>query len=136
MASILNPNGSAGRLIKPTPDNSRNTLSFDYPIFCFKHLHKKFHIDSCEKNEKVKLIERLSKLSTMTWTQIQHADRHGFGSEKISRESIKASIPPHITDDQDFYALRFDGLKAMVGYKSNYIFHIVYLDPKFILYKH
>ncbi len=72
----------------------------------------------------------------MTWDQIRMAHRHGLSTEKINRSAIKASLPPSITPDLSFYALRFDGMKPMVGYKSDFIFHVVYLDRAFTLYDH
>lgn len=64
------------------------------------------------------------------------APRHGLGTEKINQSSIKASKPASVTPDVSFYALRFQGKKAMVGYKSDFIFHVVYLDRDFTLYDH
>lgn len=127
--------GQSGKHIKPT-DEPLNKLNFDYPIFCLRHMNKYFHLDQCTDDEKVKFIDRLQKLSSMTWQQIQLAPRHGLGTEKISRDAIKAGIPTHITPDISFYALRFDGKKPFVGYKSQFIFHIVYIDRAFSLYNH
>lgn len=124
-----------GGKIQPTPDLFPKSV-FNYPVFCLKHIHKDYSISHCDKNEKIDLIERLCKLSSMTWEQIRMADRHGLGSEKINRDSIKAGFPPHITPDITFYALRFSGLKPIVGYKSDFIFHILYIDRSFTLYDH
>lgn len=132
---IKNKAAKEGSKIRPTNDNFPKS-TFNYPVFCFKYMHGNFHVDGCEKDEKVRLIERLCKLSTMTWEQIQFAPKHGLGTEKIRQESIKAGKPSHITPDVTFYALRFDGKKAMVGYKSDFIFHLVYVDRNYTLYDH
>ena len=124
---------TTGSTIKATVDIYPN---IDYPVFCLKHLNKDYHINKCTSAEKVKFIERLYILSQMSWKDIQLAPRHGCGSEKISRSNIKSGIPNHITPEVDFYALRFDGKKAFVGYKSGFIFHVVYLDRVFNLYNH
>ncbi len=78
----------------------------------------------------------MHKLSSMTWEQIRQAQRHGLGQEIIPQDSIRAGKPPHVTPEVNFYALRFDGLKPFVGYKKDFIFHIVYIDRAFTLYDH
>jgi hypothetical protein len=135
MGKIKPPKGKQGSNIKLTVD-SKPRLNFNYPIFCLKHLHPKYNLDKCEVDEKAKLIERMHKLSSITWEIIRTSHRHGMGAEKIERTSIKTSIPSHITPDTTLYALRFDGLKPFVGYRSEFIFHIVYIDRDFTLYNH
>lgn len=124
-----------GKHIQPTADLFPKSV-FNYPVFCFKHLQKDYSLEKCQRDEKIDLIERLCKLSTMTWEQIRLSDRHGLGTEKISQHSIRTGIPNHITPDVTFYALRFSGKKPIVGYKSDFIFHILYIDRDFTLYDH
>ena len=45
-------------------------------------------------------------------------------------------MPTHITNDQDFIAIRFHQLKPVVGYRIERIFHIVWLDYNMTLYDH
>ncbi|WP_228020365.1 hypothetical protein [Sphaerospermopsis sp. LEGE 08334] len=52
----------------------------------------------------------------MGWNEIHSQGRHQLGYEKISRNAIKAPIPKFITEDVNFIAFRFSGIKAMVGY--------------------
>ncbi|MBI2919195.1 MAG: hypothetical protein HYY01_14565 [Chloroflexi bacterium] len=72
----------------------------------------------------------------MTWRDINLAPRHGLGTEKIERSALRVPIPPDITDDVDFLAMRFSGRKAMVGFREQNIFHIVILDHNFTAYDH
>ncbi len=130
---LKKPQATQGKNFKITEDKYEN---IDYPVFCLKHLHKDYHIDKCTAEEKIRLLERLHKLSNMTWQNIQLAPKHGLGSEKIARTSIKAAIPGHITPEVNFLALRFDGMKPLVGYRSGFILHIIYLDRDFTLYDH
>ncbi|HEY8938144.1 MAG TPA: hypothetical protein VIM65_23140 [Cyclobacteriaceae bacterium] len=124
-----------GKNIK-NPNSSGHNPIFDYPVFCLRHVHKNHHLDDCTDSELASLIMRMHKLSTMTWKDIQMAPRHGMGTEKISQDSIKTGIPAHITPDVTFYALRFEGKKPFVGYRSGYVFHVVYIDRNFTLYDH
>lgn len=109
---------------------------FEHPIFCLRFLHKDFSLEQCDKNEKAALVEQIYKLSLMTWSEIMMAPRHGIGSEKISRNSIKPSINKNFTEDEAILALRFCGMKPMVGIKRDNIFYILFLDTKFTLYNH
>lgn len=132
----INPKkGDKGKHLNITPDYFPKSL-YDYPVFCLKYIHRDFSLSACTDEEKGKLIERMHKLCGMTWEQIRQAQRHGLGQEIIPQEALRASKPQHITPDVNFYALRFDGLKPFIGYKSGFIFHIVYIDRNFNLYKH
>jgi hypothetical protein len=125
-----------GQRIRPT-DDKIPPPKLDYPVFCFRHIQKDYSISHCEQNEKISLLERLHTLSLMTWQQIRQAHRHGLGSEKIAQSALRVGIPVSITPDVTFYALRFDGMKPMVGYiTEGFIFHIVYLDRGFKVYRH
>lgn len=128
-------NGDAGKKIAISIDNSSN-LEIHHPVFCLKYLHKKYDLDKCEDKEKIALITRMRKLSAMTWKDIQLADKHGFGTEKLPQHIINASIPSHLSKDEVLLAFRFDGKKPMVGYRNSFIFHVLYLDRDFTLYAH
>lgn len=109
----------------------------EYPIFCFRHLHKDYSVEKCEGEHQRAIILTLCKLSQMTWQQIQTAPKNGSGSEKISRKAIKPAIPTHITKDVNFFlALRYFGKRPMIGYRVENIFHLVYIDRDCSVYKH
>lgn len=117
--------------------DSANVATLDYPVFCFKHLSKSHGLGRCTDAEKSAFVERLAKLSGMTWTQIQFAPKHGLGSEKISITSIKTGLPSFLSNDVSFlFAYRFDGMKPFVAHKSGTILHVLYIDNKFDVYPH
>ncbi len=125
-----------GRIGEPSPEK---ILNYDdcHPVFCLRYLQDGFDLEACDQRQQADFAKALRKRSQMTWRQIWAADRHGLGAEKISRDSIKAPIPSHITEDVGFFiALRFSGKAPMVGYRIKDIFHIVWLDANFTLYKH
>jgi len=86
--------------------------------------------------EKAAFAEKLRRISQLTWAELRQEGRHGLGYEKIARSAIRPGIPIHVKDDVNFIAFRFDGLKAMIGYKEADIFHIIWLDRNFKVYKH
>jgi hypothetical protein len=116
---------------KETPDYGRKT-----PIFCLHYVVPAYCITLCSDGDKLAFVKRIRQLSGMTWNEIIQADRHGFGREKIPRDVLHPQIPAHITEDVTLIALRFSGLKPMVGYQRNDVFHIVWFDRDFDLYDH
>lgn len=109
----------------------------DYPIFCLRHLHKDFSLEKCSEHEKASLICQMHRLSKCSWAQIKTFPRHGMGSEKISKDSMKVSIPDDLSEDVDsFLSFRFEGKKPFIGYRSSHIFHVLYIDNNFKAYKH
>lgn len=115
----------------PSPDTQT-------PTFCLHYLGGNYCLTKCDTKEKADLAERLHKLSSMTWQEIKHAQRHGLGFEIISRKSLKTDLPPAVKamEDVTVLAFRFSGKKPMVGYRDGRTFHIVFLDRDFTLYPH
>jgi len=100
--------------------NNTEIENFVHPIFCFRHIHKEHNLDVCTPDEKISLIERMVKLSGMTWLEIQSANKHGLGTEKIEYTSIKPSRPPFITKDVTFLlAARFHGKAPFLFHRNN-----------------
>ena len=110
---------------------------YDYPIFCFRHLHPDHNLDGCTNDEKKSLIEKIVKLSQLSWLDMQNTQRHGLGTEKILISSIKPKCPDFITDDVTYLlALRFDGRKPILGHRDRFVFHVIFIDNKFSVYNH
>jgi len=136
MAKIIKkPDLEKGKLIKPL---ALLNEKITYPVFCFRYLHKDYHLNKCTDDEKRKLIEQIVTLSALTWEELQLAPKNGLGSEKISPQSIKASIPANYFSEEVnmLLAFRFDGKKPFVGFRNGFIFHVFYIDRDFSLYKH
>lgn len=128
-----------GKLLK----EPSTTGSFDwfysnklYPAFSFKHSQKNYSVLDIDKDDSTALIKRLNKLSQMQWCDIQSADRHGLGQEKIKKESFNVPIPNIVTPDVNLLALRYNGKKPFVGYRYGKIFYILWIDYNFSVYDH
>lgn len=126
------PKGSK-RILPPEEPVSTDR---ETPAFCLRYIDSQYSLELCSDSEKIALVDQMRLLSQMSWIQIKGQHRHGAGSEKINRSAIKRPIPIHITDEIPLLAFRFDGKKAMVGYRLGRIFHIVWLDCNFTLYSH
>lgn len=108
----------------------------DYFAFSFLFLKHPYHVDNCCNADKIALVTQLAKLCTITWNQIYSSHRHGFGTERISQNSIRPSLPSHITKEITINALRFSGRKPMIGYRQKNIFYILFLDHNLSVYQH
>ncbi|MDF7658312.1 hypothetical protein PUG81_04970 [Erwiniaceae bacterium L1_54_6] len=106
------------------------------PEFSLRYLQNGYCIDSCQQEDKAALADKMFRLSKLTWAQIKQQDRHGLGCEKLTRNTIKAAIPAHVTEDATLLAFRFNGMAPMVGYRREATFFILWLDRSFTLYNH
>jgi hypothetical protein len=98
------------------------------PTFCFRYVDPSNCITLCDKGDIVAFAGHLRRFSQMTWNDIIQADRHKLGREKIATASLKRPIPKHLPEDTTFIALRFSGMKPMVGYQTGRTFHAVWFD--------
>ncbi|MGG7598458.1 hypothetical protein ACQ4OD_15640 [Pseudomonas sp. WC1] len=106
------------------------------PVFSLEYLPSGWCIQDCQQAERARMLERLRQISQRTWREIRQLDRHGYGTETISRGSIRAVLPLFLTEDVRLLAFRAFDLVAMVGYRSGRIFHVIWIDREFKLYKH
>ncbi|MDR1451208.1 MAG: hypothetical protein LBI57_02560 [Helicobacteraceae bacterium] len=114
----------------------RVSTLFQYPVFSFKEIKRGYGVDECNKDAKASLALKLSKIGSLAWIELQQADRHGLGCEKIAKSAIKAETN-FIPSDALLIAFRFYGKAPMIGYRCNLgVFHIVWLDRDLTLYKH
>lgn len=115
--------------------NKKDLESFakiDYPIFCFKYLQMKSIQDCSDPKYFFDYLSRLKKLSELGWEEIRKADRHSFGMEKISKESIKPDIPNFVTPEAILLAFRANGNNLpFVGVQCGKIFHVIFMESKF-----
>ena len=107
------------------------------PVFSFEYIQSPYSQEECQPAEIVALVKKLCQPRKVSWRQIKQSHRHGYGCEQIQQSSIKGVvIPKFITPDMTLLAFRFCGLAPMIGFRSERIFHIVWLDRDFTLYKH
>ena len=102
------------------------------PQFGLEH----FNIAPYDKDEKSAFIGKLCRLSKLTWDEIQSSGRYQMGFEWISQNEIKIPIPPGLTDDVRMMVFRYNGKKAMVGYRVGHIYYPFWLDVDFSAYDH
>lgn len=82
------------------------------------------------------MLDKIRRLSKLSWREIRQSGRHDLGPEKIDQGSIRAPIPQFITDDVRLLVFRAIGKAPMVGYRSGRIFYVIWVDRTFTLYDH
>ncbi|WP_231420741.1 hypothetical protein [Sphingomonas sp. Leaf205] len=120
---------------EPGKPVSTNTMR---PLFSFEHMKEGggYSVECCEQDDRASLALRLHKLGRMTWGEIGNAPRHGLGTEKIARSSMVPALPSVVTEETNLLAIRFSGMKPMVGFRDGRVFHILFLDKDFTAYPH
>ncbi|MDX2267706.1 MAG: hypothetical protein NW208_06340 [Bryobacter sp.] len=132
MSKLKSPDPNRGRKFA-APAEAPN---FDQqpPAFCFRYLVKGYGIEDCNDQEKVSLADTLWQLSQRRWLDLIMSSRHGSGCEKIN--NLKVPRPPAIPEDVSYLAFRFHKMAPMVGFREGRMFHILWLDRSFTVYKH
>ena len=137
MSTQFNKKSPESKNYSYNPEFQSVLPSHKHPVFCFRYTHKKFNVKSCDKIEKVRLLNKLDILSDMTWEQIKLSPRHGLGTEKINKDSLNFKCPDFITDDVDFLlAFRFNAKMPFLVWKDKFLAHIIFIDPKGKVYDH
>ena len=134
---LKKPRKTTGTKIKAS-DNDSPLNEIDYPVFCLRHLHKArdYNLGSCDNEHKSAFVSQLETLSQLPWNKINTLPRHGLGWEKLPQAAINDRIPNHVTEDVTLLAFRYHGRKPFVGYRSSFIFHVLFIDHHYELYNH
>lgn len=134
------PRAQGGKRIKDPAPTLESRPDDEPPVFCLRYMHSDYSVKACGKEDRASFADTLYELSQLTWAQLRQAHRHGKGYEIIPRRQIRTPPPTSlvITEDVDFIAFRFAGLKPMIGFRDRdgRTFRIVYLDPRFEVYDH
>ncbi len=108
----------------------------DKPVFSFHYLQDSHCISLCSTKQKASFVNTMRLLSKLTWQEIKSLPKHGLGSEKIPRNSMYATVPNQVAEDEALLAFRFFGRAPMVGIRRQQIFHIIWFDKDFNVYNH
>ena len=81
---------NVGERIKPRESGSGSTDVLT-PIFCLRHVVEGWGVRDCTRDDQAAFALTVERLSRLTWQQIRNAPRHGAGTEKIFRQSLKGA---------------------------------------------
>lgn len=109
---------------------NENSFELDYPVFCFRHLQTKIGEDHKFYSD---FVERLKKISNISWNEINTSNRHGFGTEKMPVGQIKPVLPRFVTPEiTHLTVFRANGdNRPFLGLRRGTVFHILFTEEKF-----
>lgn len=108
------------------------------PVFSLERLQTgNYCFSALDQEHKAMFAEAIFRRKSLTWTEIKQSPKHGLGTEKISKDAIKAPMPSFITEEVDeFLVFRYHGKNPMVGYRQKDVFFVLWFDHNFTLYDH
>jgi len=137
--------GKKQRIAKTTPNKGKRFDAQDTPdwnehppIFSLEKVQSGKYCFS-QLPDKCKIAFATAQFSRRnhTWKEISQMPKHGYGTEKIPKNQIKATIPSFITPEvKDFQVLRYHENRPMVGYRKRDVFYILWFDHNYSLYDH
>lgn len=101
--------------------------------FNFRYLSDKSFSNCKDADFFIHYLDRLNKLSSLTWKQIQLSDRHSFGFELLGVENIKVTLPSVITEDvKKLFVFRATGNNhAFLGLREGDVFNVIFIESQF-----
>jgi len=108
-------------------------IELEYPSFSFKHLQTKPSNPKDKRDFYSEFVERLKKLSGITWDEIDSSPKHSFGTEKIPIKQIKPQLPAFITPDVTcLTAFRATGdNRPFLGIRKGNVFYVIFIEERF-----
>lgn len=105
----------------------------DYPVFCFKYLSDASIKDCKNSGFFIEFLLRLKKLSELGWKEIRTSQRHSFGMEKISVDSIHPQLPTCITPEvKHLHVFRATGRNhPFIGLETQNVFRVFFIETNF-----
>lgn len=119
------------RTIKPERPIEAKVGQKQYISFSFELLHDVSYTYCNEPSFFISLLQRLKKLCLLDWNEINKSQRHSFGYEKISINSIKKDI--RIAKGIDYlFSFRATGSNhVFLGFREGNVFKVVFIESKF-----
>lgn len=124
----------APRLLPPLgPGSTLNRV----PQWDFSGLHAEWGIKALDASHRAALASQLEMWSQLTWGQVIQAPKQGLGSEKLAFSAIRSSWHQHGTPPpEDVLVLRFGSDGRAVGLRHERVFHLLWVDHRYRLYRH
>ena len=131
---------------KPYPKSSQHfqvtgiPSNIDYdlqpPVFSLKHMQyqRDYCISQCDEETKSAILEKLLKISQLTWRKIRSEPKDGLGCEQIPQHRFIASFPSTITPEVTILVFRYSKAGRIAGYREKDMYHVLLVGPD--LYKH
>ena len=135
MGKLKKQGVNRGTRIQAKQDDSK-PATFEHPVFCFRMIQNGFGLEDCSNEDAANFGRALQRISQLKWNSWYQAPRKGMGLEKIRHNALKVPIPKVINDDITFQSARFGAKKSFIGYRSGYVFRVLWIDRDFKCYDH
>ena len=120
----------AGQFGKTPVPSTRGSFSALFPKFSLIHVHGKYPLRSCQKQEKSAILDTLYALSRLTWGQIWSNPRERLGAEPLPMQKYK-EMPVELQNKSSKYIIfRFSKKGRIIGFHEADTLYIVWFDPK------
>lgn len=106
------------------------------PAFSFRYMkyHGKNCLSQCDQQAQSFIVEKLLRMSQLTWRQIISAPKKGLGYEPIPRNRFKVPLPSVVTPEVPLLVFRFSDSGRMAGFRDKDIYHIIVVGSTHNLY--
>ena len=106
------------------------------PAFSFRHIKYsgKRCLSKCDDNAKVSIVDKLMRLSQLTWKQIYSQSKEKLGFEKIPRDKLKFPLPSIVTPEVNIMVFRYSDAGRIAGFRAFDVYHIIAIGPNHDLY--
>jgi hypothetical protein len=110
----------------------------DYPVFCFRYLEQVSIKGSRDLAFFTNFLQRLQRLSRLSWVEISKEPVHGYGTEEIPVEQLIPQPCFIIQGREKLTVFRANSdNRVFLGYREGIVFHIVYIETRFgDIYRH
>lgn len=126
------PAGKSGSNLQAPDGAPSGSTNAEHPAFCLRYLN---NFRECDAEDHAALATTFCKLGQMTWAQIMQADRHGSGSEKISRDQIRVPLSYPFAEGQDFVlAFRYRGKLPILCLRTGAVLRVLHIDRTHVAY--
>jgi len=78
--------------------------------------------------------DKLRRLTSSTWQQVNQASREGLGFEKIPRAQFKQEVVRDLSEDTVFLVFRCSDAIRMMGFRDGAVLHVRVVAPDKKLY--
>ncbi len=130
--------------LKKQPSKTTKNLSLippDYnsckPEFSFYHMEYlgRHSLFKCLHNDKCSAVDKLIKISQITWYQIFSSHCKGNGQEQIPVHEFKVSLPEFVTPEtKKLMVFHHSGAGRIAGIKEGATYHVLLVGDQ--LYDH
>lgn len=132
---LKKPKAEGSKRLQPAPEVPSSNKQ--KPLFSFRFIEQDFCTCKTKQDDNGKIWTKIEGLSQhLAWEDIQKQPREKWGTEIIPRTIIKKQVPTNVPDSVEILAFHTNGYARIIGYRSERIFYVLWLDCNGDIYDH